>query len=65
MVLSAVCGPQRKMTLFPGDDGETERESPYLQTLSVKGRTGNMVTGQGSVEDAGLLLAEVEKELSE
>lgn len=42
-----------------------QRESPYLQTLPVDRRTGNVVTGQGSVEDAGLLLAEVEKGLSE
>ena len=34
-------------------DGETERENPYLQTLPVDRRTGNVVTGQVSVEDAG------------
>lgn len=50
--------------------GETEREHPYLQTWPVDGRTGNVVTGQGPVEDSGKAmsrapLAEVEKGLSE
>lgn len=46
-----------------------QRERPYLQTLPVDGRTGNVVTGQEPVEDSGKAmcrapLAEVEKGLS-
>lgn len=37
--------------------GETQRERPYLQTWSVDGRTGNVVTGQGPVEDSGKAMA--------
>lgn len=47
-----------------------QRERLYLQTLPVDGCTGNVVTGQGPVEDSGKAmsrapLAEVEKGLSE
>lgn len=44
-----------------------QRERLYLQTLPVDGCTGNVVTGQGPVEDSGKAMsrAEVEKGLSE